>query len=149
MPPPLLSREPPLNGKCCGLRARFHRSNSTQAQGVHAHVPCTVMVHVHVQSVPELRECLTARRLLETRDSKFLLAFCCACCIPGTCRLLLLPYIENGTAIRLAKIFRAGKVRSMRTWTVYYKSCRDVNHIFITLVHVYTELVRRYTEHVR
>ncbi len=37
----------------------------------------------------------------------------------------------------------------MRTWTVYYKSCRDVNRVFTTLVHVYTELVRRYTEHVR
>ena len=82
---------------------------------------------------------------LETRDS-FFSRFAALAVLPV---LVLLRTVENGTAIRLAKIFRAGKVGSMRTWTVYYKSCRDVNRVFITLVHVYTELVRRYTEHVR
>ena len=84
---------------------------------------------------------------LETRDS-FFSRFAALAVFPVLVATSTIT-LENGTAIRLAKIFRAGKVRSMRTWTVYYKSCRDVNHVFITLVHVYTELVRRYTEHVR
>ncbi len=38
------------------------------------------MVHVHVQSVPELRECLSARHSEDSFFSRF-----AACCIPGTC----------------------------------------------------------------
>jgi hypothetical protein len=36
----------------------------------------------------------------------------------------------------------------MRTWTECYKSDKDVNHVFLTLVHVCNEHVHWYTEHV-
>jgi hypothetical protein len=90
----------------------------------------------------KLRSFLAGNAPQKTVSSRVLLL----CCIPGTCTTNT---VERYCNPLVAKIFRAGKVGSMRTWTVYYKSCRDVNRVFITLVHVYTELVRRYTDHVR